>query len=46
VVVAVDAGSRNDAANGVGIVNEVLAEGLARSEVNLFRQMAYLGPPE
>jgi hypothetical protein len=27
-------------------VNEVLAEGLARPEVNLFRQMPYLGPPE
>jgi hypothetical protein len=46
VVVPVDARSRNDTANGVGVVNEVLAEGLARPEVNLFREMAYLGPPE
>jgi len=42
----VDPGGRNDTANGVGVVDEVLAKGLARPEVNLFRQMPYLGPPE
>jgi hypothetical protein len=42
----IDAGGRNDPADGVGVVDEVLAERLARPEVNLFRQMPYLGPPE
>jgi hypothetical protein len=46
VVVTVDRGGRNDATNGVRVVNEVLAERLARPEVNLFRKMPYLGPPE
>ena len=46
VVVPIDAGGRDDTANGVRVVNEVLAERLARPEVNLFRQMSYLGPPE
>src|SRR3954466_7964062 len=39
-------GGRNDTANGVGVVNEVLPEGLAWPEVKVFRQMPYLGPPE
>ena len=42
----VDAGRRNDSANGVGVVDEVLAEGFARPEVNLSRQVSDLGPPE
>ena len=46
VVVPVDAGRRNDSANSVGVVDEVLAEGFARPEVNLSRQVSYLGPPE
>ena len=46
VVVPVDAGRRNDAANSVGVVDEVLAERLARPEVDFFRQVPYLGPPE
>jgi hypothetical protein len=43
---AIDPGGRNDTANGVGVVDEVLAERFAGPEVNLFRQMPYLGPPE
>ena len=43
VVVAVDSGRRNDAAHGVCVVNEVLAEGLTRPKVELFGQMPYLG---
>ncbi len=46
VVMTIDPGSRNDTADGVGVMDEVLAERLARPEVNLFRQMPYLGPPE
>jgi len=46
MIMAVDARSRDDSPNGVCVVNKVLAEGLTRSEVNLFRQMSYLGPPE
>ena len=46
VVVPVDTGGRNDAANGVRVVDEVLAERLARPEIKLFRQVSYLGPPE
>ena len=46
VVVAVDAGRRNDAANGVGVVDEVLSKRFAWPEVNLSRQVSYLGPPE
>jgi hypothetical protein len=46
VVMTIDSGSRNDTANGVCIVDEVLAEGFAGPEINLFRQMPYLGPPE
>jgi hypothetical protein len=42
----VDAGRRHDAPNGVGVVDEVLAERFARPEINLFRQVPYLGPPE
>jgi hypothetical protein len=43
---AIYPGGRDDAPNGVGVMDEVLAERLARPEVNLFRQMSYLGPPE
>jgi hypothetical protein len=43
---AIDPGGRNDTANGVGVVDEVLAERLARPEINLFRQVSYLGSPE
>jgi len=43
---AIDPGGRNDTTNSVGVVDEVLAERFARPEVNLFRKMAYLGPPE
>ena len=46
VVMPIDPGRRNDTANGVGVVDEVLAERFARPEINLFRQMPYLGPPE
>jgi hypothetical protein len=46
MVMAIDARSRNDAAHGVGVVYEILAERLARPEVNLFRQMPDLGSPE
>jgi hypothetical protein len=42
----IDPGGRNDTTNGVGVVDEVLAERFAGPEVNLFRQMPYLGPPE
>jgi hypothetical protein len=46
VVVPVDAGRRNDSANGIGIVNKILAEGFARPEINFSSQVSYLGPPE
>ena len=46
VVVAVDAGRRHDAANGVGVVDEVLAERLTRPEVDLLGQVPNLGAPE
>ena len=46
VVMTIDAGGRDDTANGVGVVDEVLAERFTRPEVNLFRQVSYLGPPE
>ena len=46
VVMPIDAGGRHDTANGVGVVDEVLAERFARPKVNLFRQVSYLGPPE
>jgi hypothetical protein len=46
VVVTVDAGRRNDSTNGVGVMDEVLAEGFAWPEINLSRQVSYLGPPE
>ena len=43
---AVDPRRRHDPTNGVGVVNEVLAKRLAGPEVEFFRQMPYLGPPE
>ena len=46
VVMAVDTGRRHNPAHGVGIMNEVLAEGLARPKVEVFGQVPYLGPPE
>jgi hypothetical protein len=46
MVVPVDTGRRNYPTNGVGVVDEVLAERFARPEINLFRQVSYLGPPE
>jgi hypothetical protein len=42
----VDAGRRHDAAYGVGVVDEVLTERFARSKINLFRQVSYLGSSE
>jgi hypothetical protein len=42
----VDPGQRNDPADGIAVVNEILAEGLTRPKVDLFRQMSYLGAPE
>jgi hypothetical protein len=42
----VDARRRNYATNSVGVVDEILAERFARPEINLFRQVSYLGPPE
>ena len=39
-------GRRHDAAHGVGVVDEVLAERLTRPEVEFLRQVPYLGPPE
>jgi hypothetical protein len=46
VVVPIDSGRRNDAPDGVGVVDEVLTERFARPEINLSRQMPNLGPPE
>src|SRR5262245_19427124 len=46
VVMPIDTGGRNDAPNGVRVVDEILAKRLARPEINLFRQVSYLGPPE
>ena len=46
VVLPVDAGRRNDPANSVGVMDEVLAKGLAWPEIHLPRQVSYLGPPE
>jgi hypothetical protein len=46
VVVTIDSGRRNDAPDGVGVVDEVLTERFARLEINFFRQMPNLGPPE
>jgi hypothetical protein len=46
MVVPVDAGGRNDSPNSVGVVDEVLAERFAWPEINLSRQVSYLGPPE
>jgi hypothetical protein len=43
---AVHARRGNDATDGVGVVDEVLAERLARPEINLFRQVSNLGSPE
>ena len=46
VVVAVDPGRRHDAAHGVGVMDEVLAERLPRPEVKFLGQMPDLGAPE
>ena len=46
VVVAVDPGCRHDPANGIGVMNEVLAERLTWSEVQFLRQMSDLGATE
>jgi hypothetical protein len=46
MVVFVDPGRRNDPSNGVGVVNEVLAERLTRPKVDLLSQLPYLGPPK
>ena len=46
VVVPIDTGGRNDAPNGVRVVDEILAERFTRPEVDLSRQVSYLGPPE
>jgi hypothetical protein len=46
MVVPVDTGGRNNAAHGVGVVDEVLAKRFAWPKINLFRQVSYLGPPE
>ena len=46
VVVAVDPGRRDDPADSVGVVDEILPERFTWAKVNLFRQMAYLGPTE
>ena len=46
VVMPVDTGRRNYPTNSVGVVDEILAERFARPEINLFRQVSYLGPPE
>jgi hypothetical protein len=43
---AVHPGRRYDATDGVGVVDEVLAERLAWPEINLFRQVSNLGSPE
>jgi hypothetical protein len=41
-----DARGGDDTANGVGVVDEVLAIRFTWPEVNFFRQMANLGPSE
>jgi len=46
MVVTIDTGGRNDTANGVRVMDEILAERLSGPEVDLFRQVSYLGPPE
>jgi hypothetical protein len=46
VVMTMDARGGDDTANGVGVVDEVLAIRFTWPEVNFFRQMAYLGPSE
>ena len=46
MVVTMHSRGGNDAANGIGVVNEVLPECLSRTKVNVFRQTPYLGPPE
>jgi hypothetical protein len=46
VVVPVDAGRRNNPTNSVGVVDEILAKRFAWPEINLSRQVSYLGPPE
>jgi hypothetical protein len=46
MVMTIDPGGRNDTADGVGVMDEVLAERLARSEIDLFSEMPYLGSTE
>src|SRR5215213_10604359 len=46
MVMTIDPGSRDDTANGVGVMYEVLAERLAWPEINLFSEMSYLGGPQ
>jgi hypothetical protein len=46
MVMTIDPGSRDDTANGIGVMYEVLAERLAWPEINLFSEMSYLGSPE
>jgi hypothetical protein len=46
VVVPVDGGGRNDASDGVGVVDEVLSKRFARPEINLSGQVSYLGSAE
>jgi hypothetical protein len=46
MVMTADPGCRDDTANGVGVMDEVLAERLAWPEINLFSEMSYLGSTE
>jgi hypothetical protein len=46
MIVPIDAGRRNDSTNGIGVMDEVLAIRFAWPEINLSRQVSYLGPPE
>jgi hypothetical protein len=43
---AVDRRCGDDPANRVRVVDEILTKGLARSKIEFFRQVPYLGPPE
>ena len=43
MVLAVDSGCGNHTAHGVGVVNEILAEGLTRPEIELFGEVPNFG---
>src|SRR4051812_47896808 len=46
MVMTIYARRRHNTANGVRVMNEILAERFTGPKVDLFRQVPYLGPPE